>query len=105
MAAVSARSYSVRDGGVEQPPVAQAHLGRDVPEQGHQALQRDAGVDQGGGVGVAQLVRGDVRQAGVARRRGSSSSRSVVDGEAPAVVGEQELGGPAGARVGQRPAG
>ena len=53
-------------GRVEQPSVAQAHLGRDMAEQGHQALQGDTGVDQCGGVGVAQLVRGDVRQAGIA---------------------------------------
>ncbi len=52
------------DGGVEELRVAQAHLGRDVPEQGHQRLERDAGVDQGGGVGVAQLVRGDVTDPG-----------------------------------------
>lgn len=51
------------DGGVEQAPVAQAHLGGHVAEQHHQGLQGDAGVDQGGGVGVAELVRGDVVQA------------------------------------------
>jgi len=35
-----------------------------VPEQRHQCLQRHAGVDQGGGVGVTQLVRGDVVEPG-----------------------------------------
>lgn len=58
----------VTDGGVEQAPVAQAHLGRGVPEDDHEGLEGDAGVDQGGGVGVTKLVRGDVPNPGSGRR-------------------------------------
>jgi hypothetical protein len=75
-----------------------------MPEQGHQALQGDTGVDQCGGVSVTQLVRGGVRQTGV----GSNAVHDVaemVDGQAPTVVSEQEIGGSRGARVGQRPTG
>ena len=92
------------DGGVEQVPVAQAHLGGHVPEDGHQRLQRDAGVDQRGGVGVAQLVRGDVPDAG-ARRGAVELVAQPVLSEAVAVVGEQEVRGPSGARVRDRPSG
>ena len=52
------------DGGVEQLAVAQAHFGGDVPEQGHQCLQRHSGVHQGRGIGVPELVRGDVPEPG-----------------------------------------
>jgi hypothetical protein len=75
-----------------------------VAEQRHRRLQRAAGVDQRGGVGVAQLVAGDVpepgRVAGAVEIGGDHPGR-----KAAAVVGEQELGGPAGARVRQGPAG
>ena len=91
------------DGGVEQPAVAQAHLGGDVAEQGHQRLQRHAGVDHGGGVGVPQLVRGDVADPGGLGGPVEFGADGVL-GQPPAVVGEQELGGPPVARVRQRPA-
>ena len=72
-----------------------------MPEQGQQALQRDTGVDQCGGVGVTQLVWGDVRQTGVASKAGHDVAE-LLDGQAPAMVGEQEIGGSRGARVWQR---
>lgn len=75
-----------------------------MPEQRHQGLQRDPGVDQGGGVGVAQLVRGDVAQPGGARGPVEFGADAVLR-QPPAVVGEQELRGPPVAGVGQRPAG
>src|SRR5664280_3171542 len=50
------------DGGVEQVPVAQAHFGGGVTEDGHQGLQGHAGVHEGGGVGVSELVSGDVSE-------------------------------------------
>jgi hypothetical protein len=73
-----------------------------MPEQRHQGLQRDPGVDQGGGVGVAQLVRGDVAQPGGARGPVEFGADAVLR-QPPAVVGEQELGGPPVARVRHRP--
>jgi hypothetical protein len=74
-----------------------------VPEQRHQRLQRHTRVDQGGGVGVPELVRGGVRQAGLA---GDLAQRllQVLGGDPLAVAGEQELGGPPGARVRDGPA-
>jgi hypothetical protein len=39
-----------------------------MSEQRHQRLQGHAGVDQGGGVGVPELVRCDVFQAGAVGR-------------------------------------
>ena len=75
-----------------------------MPEQGHQALQGDTGVDQRGGVGVAQLVWGDVRQVGIGGNAGQDVAK-VIDGQASTVVGEQEIGGSGGARMGQRPPG
>jgi len=92
------------DGVVKQPAVAQAHGGRDVAEQRHQRLQRAAGVDQRGGVGVAQLVAGDVPEPGC-RAGAVEFGGDHPGGQAAAVVSEQELRGPAGARVRQRPAG
>ena len=75
-----------------------------MAEQGHQALQGDTGVDQRGGVGVTQLVRGDVGQAGIGGNAGQDIAK-VIDGQAPTVVSEQEIGGSCGARMGQRPPG
>ena len=92
------------DGGVEELAVAQAHFRGDVPEQGHQRLQRHSGVDHGGGVGVPELVRGDVPEAGVLGRAVQFFAQGVL-GQAAAVMGEQELGGPPVSRVGQRAAG
>ena len=43
------------DGGVEEVRVAQAHLGGHVTEQCHEGLERDAGVDERCGVGVARV--------------------------------------------------
>ena len=65
-----------------------------MSEQRHQRLQRDAGVDQGGGVGVAQLVRGDVAQAGSLGGPVELGADRVLR-QPPAVVGEQELRGSA----------
>jgi hypothetical protein len=73
-------------------------------EQGHQGLQGNTGVDQGGGVGVTQLVWGGVRQTGAASNAGHDVAE-LIDGQVPAMVGEQEIGGPCGARVWQRPPG
>jgi hypothetical protein len=75
-----------------------------MPEQGHQALQGDAGVDQCGGVSVTQLVRGGVRQTGVASNAGHDVAE-LIDGQASAMVGKQEIGGSCGARVWQCPPG
>jgi hypothetical protein len=72
-----------------------------MPEQSHQALQGDAGVDQSGGIGVTQLMRGGMRQAGIAGNAGHDVAK-VVDGQAPTVVSEQEIGGSCGARMWQR---
>jgi hypothetical protein len=47
-----------------------------MSEQGHQRLQADAGVHERGGVGVAQLVRGDVPDAGV----GGGAAQLGADG-------------------------
>ena len=91
-------------GGVEQSAVAQAHRGGDVPEQLHQRLQRDSGVDQGGGVGVPQRMRGDLGRPAAVGGAGELVAQRLR-GDAAALVDEQELGGPAGARVRQRPAG
>lgn len=88
------------DGRVEQAAVAQAHLGAGVPEQRHQGLQGDAGVDQRGGVGVPQLVGGDMAQAGDAGGVVELTADALLR-EPAAVAGEQELPRPAVARVWQ----
>jgi hypothetical protein len=75
-----------------------------MSEQSHQRLQRDAGVDQGGGVGVAQLVRGDVVDPGGHGGPVELGADRVL-GQSPAVVGEQELGGSPVARVRHRASG
>ena len=77
---------------------------RIMAEQGHQCLQRHAGVDQGGGIGVPELVRGHVAEPGGLPRRPVEFFAEGVLGQPPAVVGEQELGGAAVSRVRQRPA-
>jgi hypothetical protein len=53
---------------------------------------------------VTQLVRGDARQAGIGGNAGQDIAK-VIDGQAPTVVSEQEIGGSCGARMGQRPPG
>ena len=93
------------DGLVEQPAVAQAHLGGHVTEQRHQRLQRHSGVDQGGGVGVPELVawsRGRARRLAAAR---SSSSRTAFwDSRRPWWVNRNWAGRPvAGVRAGGGP--
>lgn len=89
------------DGGVEEVRVAQAHLGGHVTEQGHEGLERHAGVDQRRGVCVAELVWSDVVDPGGLSAAGELfANRSL--GQAPAVVGEQKLGRSPGAGVGQR---
>jgi len=76
-----------------------------VAEDGHERLQAHPGVGQFGGVGVPQLVRGDVERppagAGQAGRcRGAAQAGADAPGfQSSAVVGEQEVGGVAGARV------
>jgi hypothetical protein len=56
------RVVGVADGPVGQGRIAQRHLRGDVAEQRRQRLQAHASVDQPGGVGVPQLVRGDVQR-------------------------------------------
>jgi hypothetical protein len=45
--------------------VTQGHLGGDVAEEGHQRLQAHPSVDQGGGVGMPQLVRDEPKRLSV----------------------------------------
>ena len=92
------------DGCVEQFPVAQAHFRGHVPEQGHQCLQRHSGVHHGRGVGVPELVRDDVPEPGGPGCPVEFLAQGVL-GQAAAVVGEQELGGPPVSRVAHRAAG
>jgi hypothetical protein len=92
------------DGLVEQAAVAQAHLSAGVTKNRHRRLKADAGVDQRGGVGVAQLVGCDVPEPGLVGGAAKLCAQRV-GGEPLAVVGEQELDGAAVTRVGQRPAG
>ena len=92
------------DGGVEEMRVAQAHLGGHVPEERHQGLERDTGVDERGCVGVAELVWGDVSDPGGLCAAGEFFADSGL-GEPPAVVGEEKLCRPFGARVWERPSG
>jgi len=75
-----------------------------MPEQGHQRLQRATGVDQRRGVGMAQLVREDVSDAGGGGGTVQFGTQRVLR-QPPTVVGEQELGGSAGAWVADRPSG
>src|SRR5689334_8434902 len=87
------------DCGVEQAAVAQAHLRGDVTEQRHQRLQGYSGVDQCGGVGVAQLMWGDVVEAGSAGGAVEFGADRVLR-EAVSLPGEQELGRFVGAGCG-----
>ena len=79
-----------------------------MTEQRHQRLQAHPGVDQGGGVGVAQLVRGDVqRGAGAVGQpgRGDRVVEAAADpggADALATEGQQEVGGPVVAGMRQR---
>jgi hypothetical protein len=72
-----------------------------MTEQLHQRLHRAAGVHQRGRVGVAQLVRGDVRQPGACGGAGEFVPERLR-GDALAVAGQQEVGEPAGLGVRQR---
>jgi hypothetical protein len=74
-----------------------------MSEQRHQRLQRHAGVDQGGRVGVPELVAGDVTEPGGLRGPVKLAADGVL-GQPPPVTGEQELGRAAMPRVGQRAA-
>ena len=47
--------------------VAERHLWADVAEDGHERFEAHAAVDEGGGVGVSELVGVDVSDAGVDR--------------------------------------
>ncbi len=62
------------DGGRGQRGITKGHLGGHVAEERHQRLQRHARVDQAGGVGVPELVRGGVQGVAVpaAQARGLS---------------------------------
>jgi hypothetical protein len=74
-----------------------------VPEDGHQRLEVHAAVDEGGGVGVAQLMRVDVPDAGGGG--GVVETAADATGAHPAAVDDpQELDRAAGAWVEQRPA-
>lgn len=75
-----------------------------MPEEPHQGLEGDAGVDERGGVGVAELVWSHVSDPGDLGGPGEFFADRGL-GEAPAVVGEQELCGSPGAGVWQRPPG
>ena len=92
------------DGAVEELTVAQAHLRGDMAQQRHERLQGHAGVDQSGGVSVAELVRGQLAQARGFSRPGELASDRIL-AEAVAVMGEEEIGGTARPGVGQRPSG
>ena len=86
---------------VEEPPITQAHLGRDVAEKCHERLERHPGVHHGGGEGVAELVAGHVPEPGLF---GGAVELEAQGGlaESPAVVGEEELDETPGARVDER---
>jgi hypothetical protein len=78
-----------------------------MAEQGHQRLQAHAGVDQHRAVGVAELVRHDPERRPV-RTGESGGAHGLVEPLAaapgpqlPAVLAEQEVGGPAVAGVRQ----
>jgi hypothetical protein len=75
-----------------------------MPEQGHQCLQRDSGVHHGRGVGVPELVRDDVSESCGPGCAVEFFAQGVL-GQAAAVVGEQELGGPPVSRMAHRAAG
>lgn len=72
-----------------------------MPEERRQRLQGYAGVDQGGGVGMAKLVRGDVFEPGGAGGAVQFDPDRAL--REPSVVGDQELGQAAVAGVRQRP--
>ena len=67
------------------------------------ACRGDSGVDQRGGVGVSQLVRCDVSQAGGLCCLVQFFAYCVL-GESFSVVGEQEVGWGSGAGVDHRSA-
>jgi len=77
-----------------------------VPEQRHEGLQRHAGVGKGSRVGVAQLVGGHDQHlsAGAVQPGVLGGGQEPVaqprGAEAVAVLGEEEVGGPAGPRMG-----
>ena len=75
------------DGGVEQPPVAQTHLGGHMAEEGHERLEGDSGVHHGRGKRMAQLVRRHVADAGAVSGPVELESQCLL-GEAAAVMGE-----------------
>jgi len=68
-------------------------------------LQAHAGVGELGGIGVPKLVRGHIERPGVGPGKAGSRSRepeALADApglETPPVLGEQEVGGNAGAGV------
>jgi hypothetical protein len=80
-----------------------------MAEDGHQGLQAHPGVCQFGGVGMTQLVGGHVERlpAGSSQPgRCGGGAQALADppgAEPPAVLGEQEIGGFAGPRVGVWP--
>ena len=79
--------------GVEEPPVAKAHLRRDVAEEGHERLERHPGIHHGGGEGVPELVRGHVADAGRLCGPVELGAQSLLAEPSP-VVGEEELARP-----------
>ena len=77
-----------------------------VAEQGHERLERHAGVDQLGGVGVSELVSSDLCSgcpSGPVRPAAATASRKPrwirVGAEAAALLDEDEVG-EVGRRVG-----
>ena len=74
-----------------------------MSEERHERLEGHSGVDECSGVGVAQLVWGDVADPGGFGAAGEFGTHGGL-GEAAAVVGEQELGGSTGSWMRQRAA-
>jgi hypothetical protein len=76
-----------------------------VAEEGHQGLQAHPGVDQGGGVGVPQLMRNDTQRLAIDTGQPGGGDGLVQAGadppgsEALAAFAEHEVGEPARSRV------
>ena len=75
-----------------------------MSEGRHQRLQGYSGVDQGGGIGMSELMRGDVFQAYCLCRSVEFLSYGVLR-ESFSVVGEQEIRWCSGAGMDHRPTG
>jgi hypothetical protein len=80
-----------------------------VAEDGHQGLQAHPGVSQFGGIGMTELARGHVERQAAGSGQGGrcgGGAQALADppGAKPsAMLGDQEVGGFPGARVGVWP--